>query len=106
MDIEKFDYRQILIEEFERRRIRNPHYSQRAFARDLEISSGALSQILSGKRHLGTRAAATVADALSLNSEDKNRFIHLARIQNLLDEAKQIRQSLASNASPKLIGGH
>lgn len=51
----------ILAEEFERRRIRNPRYSMRAFAKAIGISQSQLSLILSGKRRISVRQAMKIA---------------------------------------------
>jgi transcriptional regulator with XRE-family HTH domain len=42
--------RQILRTEFDKKRRKNPAFSQRAFAQKLGLNSGSLNAILSGKR--------------------------------------------------------
>ena len=50
MQFENFDYRLSLKQNLEERKMRNSSYSLRSFARDLDISITALSQVLSKKR--------------------------------------------------------
>jgi transcriptional regulator with XRE-family HTH domain len=59
--------RRLLSEELARRCSKNPRYSMRAFAQAIGISHTVLSLVMSGKRPLSRKAAAKVADALSLD---------------------------------------
>ena len=52
------------------RRERNQNYSIRAFARDLKISSGRMSDILNQKYIPGNSISSRIVKALSLNEED------------------------------------
>lgn len=56
----------ILSDEFSRRKERNKSYSIRAFARDLQMSPGAASDLLKGKRKLTPRTLARLAKATGL----------------------------------------
>lgn len=58
---ETIDYRLLLKEEFSLRQKKNPLYSMRAFARDLDIDSGQLSNVFQGKKHISLVSAATLA---------------------------------------------
>jgi hypothetical protein len=60
-------FRQRLESEFALRRHRNPHYSLRAFARDLVTDHATLSQILRGRRPLSARMVAQFGPRLGLN---------------------------------------
>jgi transcriptional regulator with XRE-family HTH domain len=60
-------YTTFLAEELARRMRANPRYSQRAFARQLGMSPGELSEILRGRRKLSLKATLKVAKALGLN---------------------------------------
>ena len=53
----------------------NPHYSLRAFSRDLDIHSSTLSQVLSGKRRLPLRRAGDIAKKLGLGPKEKTLFM-------------------------------
>lgn len=47
---------------------RNPRYSLRAFARDLHMHHGTLSQILRGRRHLSSRHIRALGERLRLDA--------------------------------------
>ena len=70
-------YRQILKSELVRRMSKNPRYGQRAFAKSLGISPGALSEILSGKRNLSAKKASQLADKLGYTSVERDYFLSL-----------------------------
>lgn len=67
------DIGQILKFELERRRKANPAYSLRAFARFLEMSPAALSQLISGKRGLSFKRLGSILDKLGLAPEENAR---------------------------------
>lgn len=69
MEISRYaqSYREFLLEEMTDRKSKNPAYSLRAFARDLNISPAVCSQVLSGKRHLSRKNLGKIADALGLS---------------------------------------
>jgi uncharacterized protein (TIGR02147 family) len=60
--------------ELERRRHRNPRYSLRAYARDLDISAGALSHILQGKRAVSLKLVETIIDHFHLEPRVATRL--------------------------------
>lgn len=70
-----YDYREILRVEFESRKARNQYYSLRAFAKSIGIGSGALSEILSGKRNLGLNKATSIAENLNLDESERKEFL-------------------------------
>ncbi len=71
--------RLFLVDELKRRKEKNPFYSMNSFARSLELSSGALSQILAGKRSIGSRTAFKISQNLATSGTPelmlKNPFI-------------------------------
>ncbi len=71
-------FAEILEKRFEVKRVQNPLYSLRAFARDLGVSSGQLSMILSKKRGVSADSAEKMAKALKLNRVEKQYFLQLA----------------------------
>lgn len=72
------DYRDILRRELARRIKQNPRYSQGAFARDLHLTPGRLSEILHGKQGLSVKAASDIAQFLRFkNDEEKSYFLDL-----------------------------
>jgi len=64
--------RELLLREFEKRRVKNARYSQRAFARFLAISPSTLSLILAGRRSLSRRHAGRIAKRLELSADDRD----------------------------------
>lgn len=79
-------YRDFLGEELVRRLRSNPRYSQRAFARQLGMSPGELSEILRGKRKMGARSALRVAKALELNGDETRRLLVLVQLEKGLED--------------------
>lgn len=64
-----------LLQEFERRVVANPKYSLRAFARDLGIHSGTLSNILNQRRSVGTKGLSHILKKLPLSATDKKKIL-------------------------------
>jgi uncharacterized protein (TIGR02147 family) len=81
MLIETNSTRQFLSEELARRIRVNSRYSQRAFARQMGLSAGELSEILRGKRALSLRSALRVASALGLSPAETRHLITLAQLE-------------------------
>lgn len=63
--------REILLSEMEKRKSRNTLYSMRAFARDLGVGLGTLSEVMSGKRKLSKSNLMKVLQSLDLTAEQK-----------------------------------
>ncbi len=70
------NYRDILQVEFQSRKARNQYYSLRAFAQSIGIGSGALSEILNGKRNLGLNKAQTIVEKLNFDEFEKAAFLN------------------------------
>ena len=67
----------------------NPHYSLRAYARDVGIHPATLSQILKGKRPLPLKDSEAVALKLNLGPKEKTLFIEsLLRNKSAIDQIK------------------
>jgi len=98
-----FDFRDVLRRELQNRQQKNPAYSMRAFARDLDLSASGLSEVLSGKHSLSLRRAITVSKKLGLSEEHADAFIQSAcsRMERSGAE-KVIRSSPDSTASVTL----
>src|SRR5437868_10680542 len=76
-------YKAIIQEELAQRCEKNPRYSMRAFAKALGVGSGALSEILSGKRVPSHKLARQLVSALGLTpSQEREFFRSLAEFQN------------------------
>jgi uncharacterized protein (TIGR02147 family) len=65
---------QILIKKYEEGRAKNARWSQRAFAKRLGLSSGALSEILQGKRNLTPQVKKKIASKLDLSPFEQVEF--------------------------------
>ncbi len=81
MLLETQSCKQFLSEELARRTKVNPRYSQRAFARQMGLSPGELSEILRGKRGLGLKSALRVSQALGLSPSETRHLITLSQLE-------------------------
>ncbi|MEK7356835.1 MAG: hypothetical protein AAB250_10320, partial [Bdellovibrionota bacterium] len=79
------DYRHVLREELVARCSRNPNYSARAMARDLDVSPGFFSQIMSGARELSEQRALVLAERAKWNARKRNVFVKLVRLHGTTD---------------------
>ena len=66
-----------LFNELDRRLQHNSRYSQRAFARDLKLSPGALSEILHGKRPITAKLVFKLQKSLGLNPVEVHHLLGL-----------------------------
>jgi uncharacterized protein (TIGR02147 family) len=73
--------RTFLGDELTRRMKSNPRYSQRAFARQLGLSAGELSEVLRGKRALSLRSALRVAKSLGLSPSETRHLLALSQVE-------------------------
>ncbi len=69
------DYRTTLSDALTQRRLRNPGYSLRAFARDLGISPSYMSEVLSQRENLSPKYASKLADSLGMQDHEKVFFV-------------------------------
>ena len=69
------DYLRILQQEFQNRKIKNPKYSMRAFAKYLGISHALLSFVLLKKKGLSPKMADKISSKLSLSHYERSIFI-------------------------------
>lgn len=80
--------RPALAAEFDRRRARNPRYSWRAFARDLDTHHTTLREIVQGTRRLTPRAIQALGARLGLTSvaiSDASLRENVDALQRLVD---------------------
>ncbi len=77
--IPEVSYRELLANELIRRQGTNPTYSQRAFARDLKVSTTTLCSVLAGKRHFSPRNVKNVAERLALSPSQTQNMILQSR---------------------------
>lgn len=71
------DHRDYLKHEFAARIRRRPLYSQRAFARDLGLSSSTLTDYLKGRMRLSSGRVVQLGKSLGLSAEQKQHWIDL-----------------------------
>lgn len=69
-----------LSNEFERRIKTNPRYSLRAFARDLKMSPGEVSELLNGKRQLTPKAITKISSSLGLSATETRELVERATL--------------------------
>jgi hypothetical protein len=66
---------EFLIIEFEKRQLKNPSYSIRAFARDLGVGKTTVCDVMNGSRQLSALNIDVIATRLSLDSETIKKFL-------------------------------
>jgi len=81
------DHLSILQSELQIRRQRNPAYSLRSFGRDLGIAPSALSNLLSGKKGLSEKKAASIAQKIGLRETEQELFLLSARARHARKKA-------------------
>lgn len=59
----------------------NPRYSLRAFARDLALSPGELSELLNGKRSLSPKALSKIVSRLGLSEAETKNLVFMAHLE-------------------------
>lgn len=69
----------LIRDQFHTRALKNPAYSLRAFARDIGLSSGGLSDILTKKSGLSESKAQLIAEKIFNNQEERNFFCKLVK---------------------------
>lgn len=67
---------EILKQEFEKRRKRNPNFSLRSFAKWLGISPAQLSQMMTGKRSVTVNSAKIISEKMNLSPVEKRIFLN------------------------------
>ncbi len=65
----------LLVRKLEEAKIRNPHWSLRAFGQRLGISSGALSEILRGKRPISLQTRRRMVERLQLSPLEQKQIL-------------------------------
>ena len=80
------DYRSWLSAEFSKKRENNPSFSLRAFAKFLNISPAALSQVLSGKREFSKKNILKIAQKFSLSPIETKELLKSAKQKEFNDD--------------------
>ncbi|MCE3011530.1 MAG: TIGR02147 family protein [Proteobacteria bacterium] len=68
--------------EYQHRKARNPHYSLRSFAAQLGMGSGALSEIINGKRNLSVTRAKLLCEKLNLSEKEQQEILRSVKDTN------------------------
>lgn len=63
-----------MIKKFKESQLKNPAWSQRAFAKKLGVSSGALSEMMKGKRSISPKMKTKIASVLQLSPLEQLEF--------------------------------
>ncbi len=71
--------REILLDHFARKKIKNESYSVRAFSQRLGVNHSALSEIMNGRRKVGLKLGQRLADSLMLDADVRNQLFADAR---------------------------
>ena len=82
--------RRLLKNELLRRKKAKPSYSLNAFARDLSISSGFLSQVLTGKKNLSISKAFAISNRLSWPPKKQRLFLDLVQYEIVSGKGKEV----------------
>lgn len=73
----------------------NNHYSLRAFARDLDINPGFLSEILAGKTNISIEKARKISEKMELTDEDQKLFLKLVEISKAnVEQEENLKREL------------
>lgn len=78
----KDNYRYFFLAEYLRRNQRNPNYSWRAFARDLNITSSRITEIMKGQAGISLEKAKVFAPHLHLSLEEQDLFFDLVEMEH------------------------
>ena len=102
-------YRDILRNELEKRCNCNPHYSLRAFSRDLGLNPSRFSRILNNKEGLSKKYAQIIAKNLSYNETESEYFCNLviasdarSKVDRKVAETKLLYSTAKQNKSATL----
>ncbi len=80
-------YVEMLKEEFLERKKRRPHYSERAFARDLKLSPSFMSLLFNGKRSLSPKTSLKIIKNIGWDEEKTDLFFNELRNEKFTPEA-------------------
>jgi uncharacterized protein (TIGR02147 family) len=81
---------------------RNPRYSLRAFARDLQVAPSTLSEVLAGKQTLSLAKGAALVQALHLSSDEREHFLDLVAANQRADTT--LKRSALARLRERVMG--
>jgi len=88
------DFKTFLKRELEQRMNRNPRYSLRAFAKDLQVAPALMSDILNGKRGLSRASATLLAKKLGLTPTETSVFCDLVESKHARSKTQRHQATL------------
>jgi plasmid maintenance system antidote protein VapI len=95
---------EFLKNELAQRQRKNPHYSLRAYARDLDLHAGTLSAVMAGKRALPSREALRISQSLGLSPRQTQNLLGRQPVSfGVSPEAKGSRQILDSELNFRIL---
>ena len=94
----QIDVQNTLIKKFNEIKLKNSKFSLRAFAKKLEITPSAASEIMKGKRTISEKLAKKISTRLKLNPTESSIFF--SRFE---DNSRKIKKILTTNVQEKSI---
>jgi uncharacterized protein (TIGR02147 family) len=85
---------EFLVQEYQRRKERNPNFSLRAFAKWLDISPAQLSQMLAAKRPVTLNTFKKISDRLGLSPQEKKSYMTSLLAEKSLIETPRQKKTL------------
>jgi transcriptional regulator with XRE-family HTH domain len=86
-------YINIIQQELTNRKAKDPNYSLRSFAKDLELSPSSLSELFNGKHHLSIRTFGKIAVKLNLSEETRKETIEFLNYEMNKNRAHTVKKS-------------
>lgn len=90
-------YIDMLKEEFLERKKRRPHYSERAFARDLKLSSGFVSLLFNRKRGLSPKTSLDVIKNIGWGEEKSKKFFESVKEEQFVSTKEVSKKVVIQN---------
>lgn len=101
------EYKEIIRQELNARKTRDPNYSLRSFAKDMELSPSSLSEMFSGKHHLSIRTFEKIAGKLNLGEGIRKQtieFLNHEMNKNRSVSAKRSNVELIREIPDEVVG--
>jgi uncharacterized protein (TIGR02147 family) len=76
MLVDQSELQKIIQHRLNQAQLKNPRFTLRAMAKKMELSSGALSEILSGKRVVASKLAQKICSKLDIDLHEKSRIFY------------------------------
>lgn len=87
--------KEFLFKIYTEKKSRNTNYSIRAFARDLSIPSGRLTEIFNGKRNLTEKLGLRISEKLALSQTESTSFLDTIRLEKKTKKKPQQGQAIS-----------